>query len=36
MTDDKYKNITDPTDLGFDSLDEFISKTARSYKDIIY
>ena len=34
MTDDKYKNITDPTDLGFDSLDEFISKTARSYKDI--
>lgn len=34
MTDDKYKNITDPTDLGLDSLDEFISKTARSYKDI--
>ena len=33
MTDDKYKNITDPTDLGLMSLDEYIQENCLPYKD---
>lgn len=33
MTDNKYQNITDPTDLGLMSLDEYIQENCLPYKD---